>query len=418
MISNASSINKFNAVAAQLTYPFVIDYFELEASARFIVTVGGVLQNEGLGSDYTLTETPAVNGISPGGNLIFTSQPAVGEEIIIKRFTPRTQPNTFIGSVFPADSVEKTFDRNLMISQEIQDELTDAQVPAATPVNATNIIPDWASGVNYLANEAVMRFGSLFRIVSDHTSTTFAVDLDANKVERIKTQGQKGDTGAQGLTGPAGADSTVPGPAGINGIDGADGIFSQIATPAEVNTGTDNTKGMTPVRTKQAIDTHAENVPAIANNIVQTDQNVLDIQDLNSRLIAAENMLNSVFGIWKGQATINNGQAVPLDIPGLSRDGDGTRYAEVTTTIERRTDLEHRFSSFTLIMQFVDGAWYIKRDKTHVLVDALEVDGVTLSVNNLAGNVGQIQYVSDVMPGVDDPLESNIKFKGVELSEV
>ena len=428
MISNSSSINKFTAVAAQLTYPFVIQYFETEASARFLVYVGGVLQNEGLANDYTLTETAAVNGISPGGDLIFNAQPDVGEEIIIKRFTARTQPNGFSGTIFPADSIEKTFDRNIMISQEIQDELTDAQVASVAPATSSSVAPNWATAQNYIENQLLVKDGFIFRVTADHTSNTFLVDLDGGLLEAVGTVGIEGPMGAQGPAGADGADSVVAGPQGPAGNDGVDGVFAAIATQGEAQTGVDNTKGMTPLRTKQAIDFQ---LPLNADFISQGNDvilNALNIQDLNSRLILVENMLESTFGLWTGQQRIRNGQAVPVQVLGLAsgegigkpftRDGNGTRYAEVIVTLERRTDLEHRFSSFKLIMQFVDGVWYIKREKTHVLVDALEVDGVTLTVNNLAGNIGQLEYISDVMPGVDNAEESNIKFKGVELSEV
>jgi hypothetical protein len=49
-----------------------------------------------------------------------------------------------------------------------------------------------------------------------------------------------GDTGATGATGAA----------------GADGVFSEIADQSEAEAGTNNTKGMTPLRVKQAVDSY------------------------------------------------------------------------------------------------------------------------------------------------------------------
>lgn len=54
-------------------------------------------------------------------------------------------------------------------------------------------------------------------------------------------QGPQGIQGVQGLT-------------GADGADGADGIFSEIANQSEAEAGANNTKGMTPLRVKQAID--------------------------------------------------------------------------------------------------------------------------------------------------------------------
>jgi len=49
--------------------------------------------------------------------------------------------------------------------------------------------------------------------------------------------------------------------AGNAGADGADGIFSEIASQAEAEAGTDNTKGMTPLRVFQSISSLAVGVP-------------------------------------------------------------------------------------------------------------------------------------------------------------
>ena len=81
-------------------------------------------------------------------------------------------------------------------------------------------------------------------------------------------QGEIGPQGDTGPEGPAGADSTVPGPQGDQGPQGdigpegpqgapgdpgEAGIFSAIASQVEAEAGTDNAKGMTPLRVAQAI---------------------------------------------------------------------------------------------------------------------------------------------------------------------
>jgi hypothetical protein len=83
--------------------------------------------------------------------------------------------------------------------------------------------------------------------------------------------GPQGPQGPQGATGPTGA-------TGATGPAGADGIFSEIASQAEAEAGTDNTKGMTPLRTKQEIEKSglysvpAANLPTIAINKGGTGQ--------------------------------------------------------------------------------------------------------------------------------------------------
>lgn len=424
MLSNATSRQTFTALAAQLNYPFVISYFENEAITIFQVYLAGVLQTPI--THYSIVESAAVDGISPGGSVIFVDQPTVGEDIEIRRVTARTQEGSFTGTIFPADSVEKTFDRSAMIFQEIQDELTAAGLAPAPVVNPTNVVTDWAQGVNYTADELVINAQGLYRIVNDHLSTTFSVDLAAGDVEIVGTFGIKGDTGAQGGIGNQGIPGAA-GPAGSNGVDGADGIFSQKADLAEAQAGVDDTKGMTSQKTKGAIDFQVPNLTVITDLQSDVSDNTSDIGGLATEILMLQNIVEAAHGIWAGQQTLQNA-AGPIDILGLAsgegngkpflRDGDGTRHATVMVSIERVTDLERRFSSFNLIMQFVDNQWFIKRDKTHVLDDSLEVDGVILTVNNLPGKEGQLQYTTDNMVGVYDLVESKIKYKGVELSEV
>ncbi len=77
----------------------------------------------------------------------------------------------------------------------------------------------------------------------------------------IGATGATGPTGPTGATGPQGAQGDVgatgttgaTGPTGPQGPAGADGVFSAIASQVEAEAGTDNVKGMTPLRTKEAI---------------------------------------------------------------------------------------------------------------------------------------------------------------------
>jgi hypothetical protein len=68
-------------------------------------------------------------------------------------------------------------------------------------------------------------------------------------------------TGVLNLTIPRGSDGTQ-GPAGA---DGSDGIFLSIASQSEAQTGTENTKGMTPLRTKEAINAQVGAISTIAS---------------------------------------------------------------------------------------------------------------------------------------------------------
>lgn len=86
-------------------------------------------------------------------------------------------------------------------------------------------VADWTGGT--IAKPATGQYVSAEGLVSDIED---AIDL----------------RGPQGLPGANGTN-------GVDGADGADGIFSAIASQAEAEAGTDNAKGMTALRTAQAI---------------------------------------------------------------------------------------------------------------------------------------------------------------------
>lgn len=160
------------------------------------------------------------------------------------------------------------------------------------------IIETWGIGVAYIVDETITTStnpsvapqfqNKTFRAKAAHTSTSFATDFGNNLWEEILS---KGIEGPQGVAGPTGA--TGPqGPAGTNGANGApgnDGVFSQIASTPEAQAGVDDTKGMTPAKTKDAIDAQvatdraniATNASDIATNASDIATNATDISNIN-----------------------------------------------------------------------------------------------------------------------------------------
>jgi len=152
-------------------------------------------------------------------------------------------------------------------------------------------IEDWAVGVVYGVDDVVIvtadqaQFNNrMYRCLVGHTALSFATDYGNTLWEDIKTQGIQGLTGTQGIAGPQGV-AGANGANGANGATGANGIFSAIADLGEAQAGTDNTKGMTPLRTKQSIDynltadrvTIGNNTTAAANAQSKADANEIDI---------------------------------------------------------------------------------------------------------------------------------------------
>ena len=99
--------------------------FKISADADMQVIIRS---STGVETVKTLTTHYTVSGAgtASGGNVTFESGhvPTATETIILRRATTKTQVVDLVeNDPFTADSVEGAFDKNLSISQEIQEEL-------------------------------------------------------------------------------------------------------------------------------------------------------------------------------------------------------------------------------------------------------------------------------------------------------
>ena len=90
-----------------------------------------VIIRSSTGTETIKTKTThyTVSGVgnAGGGNITFLTAPVTGETVILKRNTTKTQETDYIANdPFPANSHEEALDRVMMVSQEIQEELTRA----------------------------------------------------------------------------------------------------------------------------------------------------------------------------------------------------------------------------------------------------------------------------------------------------
>ncbi len=109
----------------------------------------------GVETTKTLTTHYSVSGagVATGGNVTMGSAPASGETLVIRRSTTRTQAVDLVeNDPFTANSVEGAFDKNLAISQEVQEELD-----RAIKVSKTNTITssEFAESASDRANKAL-----------------------------------------------------------------------------------------------------------------------------------------------------------------------------------------------------------------------------------------------------------------------
>lgn len=405
--------------------PFEFKSGETDVIKVILIENDGSEVDQVLGADFNLNDpnTPTL--------VQMTTAPAADEELRVERQSTFLQNNDLINNApNQEESIEDQLDRLTYQDQELKNAVESLENNTSTTNTTVGLIPDWMPLTDYVEDQVVLYDLTLrlYRVVTAHTSTnSFENDLGLGLWEELQTAGVEGPQGIQGPAGPAGPQGT-PGNDGQDGQDGMDGVFAEIANQAEAEAGANNDKGMTPLRTSQAIAAQLPTNPIIVdheNRITALEQSV---QELATRVTALENVQSINFGTFQGSQTIRNNEAVPQPllgetVPGpqtgkgspLARDGDGTEFAEVLMFIRRKTDTESRFSSFRLIMQFVDGLWYIARDGDTQLKGSLDLDGVTLSIATDAGNNGQVSYVTDNMGGANHDTLSEIKWLGQEI---
>lgn len=447
--SNSTARQTYAGDGATTTFPIPFDYIPGSASA---VLYAYLLDNV---DDVNADGTPLTEGVDydldPVGdnptNLITTVGHTIanGKFIRIQRITDILQevdlnssgPNT---PYDPAVS-EEIADRTVHMIQELSDRVYDLEQGVTGGGGggggATSAeIPDWATATDYLEDQVVVDndtpSNQIYRALSDHTSGgNFNTDLVAGKWELLPN----GATGPQGPAGAAGADGAVgaqgaqgiPGGAGPNG---ADGIFAAIASQAEAEAGTNNTKGITPLRLSQGLNALLAAVPDFAALVARVL--VFEEASIISRVGFLEATAEFANGAFSGSQKLVNNQAVPLALLGrfnpilahgrgakFSRDGVGAEMAEAMVQIKRKNDLTNRFSTTDIIMQLVEGTWLIGRKGTDQLDETLEVDGVTLSiVTEVGADIrGQVYYITDDMAGDDTEhfANSEIKWWGQEI---
>lgn len=92
--------------------------------------------------------------------------------------------------------------------------------------------------------------------------------------------------------------------------------------------------------------------------------------------------------------TIADNQSSAVDVTGLSFDGDDFTHAKIDFEIIRSDGASVNVAaSGTIFMVFHNGAWAIDQERS------IDDVGVTFSVDNQAGNVGQLQYTSTSIGG-------------------
>lgn len=247
------------------------------------------------GSEYSLSGA----GNPSGGTVTVSTSPtdftpAVGETLVVKLSIPQIQDSALpLGGAFPSTTVEGMSDLAALRDQELGEELsrtlkfkeTTALEDLEMPEPEASKVLAWNSGATALENidkpadGAAGADGADGNTILNGTAAPtggtgvdgdFFIDTVADDIYGPKTGGAWG--GATSLIGPQGA-------------AGNDGVFSEIASQAEAEAGVENTKGMTPLRTAQAITAQGT---GIADNAV-TNAKLADVatSTIKGRVTAA-----------------------------------------------------------------------------------------------------------------------------------
>ena len=313
----------------------------------------------------------------------FGTAPAADEEVVVYRDTTINQETDLPAAT---QNIEDQLDRLALMVQEVNAKFSRALLLARSSDNSNIELPEPSDGL-YLGWD-----GTALANLSAVAGPTGATGATG-------PQGPKGDTGA---TGPQGDP-------GVDGADGNDGVFSEIANQTEAETGTNNTKGMSPLRTKQAIDNALTSYTTTsAQNSIDSAQNAL-ISDARNRLQVVENNLN--VNQFSGKQNLANNESVGIALEGtdadvaefgygdpMSRSSVGTNYAEIKCLIRREDDSETRLVAVTLLIYYFSGTWYVGRKSTTVLNDG-NPDGVTFTIATDGSGVGLVSYTTDNMSG-------------------
>ena len=147
----------------------------------------------------TITTHYTVSGVgnAGGGTVTFTAGniPVTGETVILRRDTPQTQGLDLIeNDPLPANSLEDAFDKNISISQELQEEVDRSiKLSRTNTMTSTEFTVDAASRAN-----KILAFDSAGEIsVTQELGTYKGTDATTTTVAYVQRDIVKSTTAAQ-----------------------------------------------------------------------------------------------------------------------------------------------------------------------------------------------------------------------------
>lgn len=392
-------------------------------------TVLKIYIDDVIASNYTIVEGAAVDGVATGGDLTFDTALTGGQTVKIQRETELTQPTIYPDN-YTKETSRESSDRQLMQIQEVEANATGG---GSSTVQVQSTLPDWDTATDYIVDQQVLYRGVapnqqfVYRALVAHTSGDFNTDLVAGNWELVYLLGVTGDTGEKGDDG----DQGPQGVQGTQGIAGNDGIIVAIADQPTAEAGLNNTEGVTPLRTAQAIEFQVPNLPVIVDHEARiTSLEVLAVEhndailNLTGRVEVIENA-NPYDAYTGSQPLDNNVAAVDLEGANLGPDGkgvpllvqsSGSQLTRFILQVNREDDTEKRFEQKNIALHFIDNVWYLGVEQEIVLAGALAGVELAITTTDLGGGIyqGQVSYTSDDMTG----LSYSGRIKWISVDEI
>ncbi len=263
-ISSANNTPRviYTATASQTVFTIPFEFFAVTDVKVYVgSTLATYSTNPTTTTQFSIQATTSPSDSAyeygSGGTLTFGSGQTAGTVItVLRRITIERTVDFPTSSSLDITSLNTEQDQGIAIFGDLNDKISRSITQNDYDESATLTLPAKTDRAS-----KTLAFDSSGNVIAQSAQGVQTVNVATGDAGTSATSTYDSTTGVLNLTIPRGSDGTQ-GPAGA---DGSDGIFLSIASQSEAETGTENTKGMTPLRTKEAINAQVGAISTIAS---------------------------------------------------------------------------------------------------------------------------------------------------------
>ena len=223
--------------------------FQVNDTSDLKVYLGSTLKQET--NDYSIVTSTGSAGLNADGTGVvrFVSAPTSSDTVVIVSDVPVARASIYSsGGNVTAQALENDFDTITMQIGDAEERISRSLIaPVDEPSSSNFTLPNKAT-----RSGKVLGFNST---TGNPEATSSSISSASVSSTTTGSPGSSASATATFNTGTGNVDFTFAIPQGAQGNAGANGVFSAIATQSEAQAGTDNVKGMTPLRVAEAITT-------------------------------------------------------------------------------------------------------------------------------------------------------------------